>query len=187
MQILGTDFETAHGFHQIYSQDVVCSSACSCGIALGDTNTGELISTDVIKIRPDPFEMDEKCFNVHGLSLISLEKAPTFDYAYLYWMKPYLDETELLLAHNATFDMRVLVKSLKFYGLKVPNIKYTCTLEIARAVYPNMKHKLDILCHQFGIPLDHHNSKSDAMAAARLFIKFFKEERSFPVWNLRDL
>lgn len=187
MKVLGIDFETAHSFRKIFGDGEINSSACSCGIALAETKMGELITTDSTKIRPEPFEMDENTFAVHGLSLESLKNAPTFDYAYLYWMKSYLEESELLLAHNSNFDMIVLTKAMKFYGLKVPDIKYTCTLEMSRTAFPGMKHKLDIMCSRFGIPLDHHNSKSDAMAAARLFIKLISEGRSYPTWNLRDL
>ena len=187
MNILGIDFETAHGFRQIFGEDEITSAACSCGIALADTKKGELVITDATKIRPEPFEMDENAYAVHGLSLEDLRNAPTFDYAYLYWMKSYLEKAEILIAHNSNFDMTVLVKAMKYYGLKVPDIRYTCTLEMSRKAFPGMKHKLDAMCSRYGIPLDHHNSKSDAMAAATLFIKLIAEGRSYPTWNLRDL
>lgn len=77
----------------------------------------------------------------------------------------------LLVAHNAPFDMGVLTKCLRRYGIAwKTQVDYLCTCRVARAVYPSMPdHRLNTMCDRFHIDLDHHNAASDSRAAATLF------------------
>ncbi len=80
----------------------------------------------------------------------------------------------LLLAHNAPFDMGVLAKCLRHYGLSAPEtLRYACTCQMAKRFYPYMSHHgLADMCELFHIPLDHHKADSDARACAELALKY---------------
>ncbi len=80
----------------------------------------------------------------------------------------------LLLAHNAPFDMRVLAKCLRHYELQYPEtLRCACTCQMAKRFYPYMQHHgLADMCELFGIELDHHKADSDARACALLALKY---------------
>lgn len=80
----------------------------------------------------------------------------------------------LLLAHNAPFDMRVLAKCLQHYEIDFPEtLSYACTCNMARRFYPHLSHHgLADMCELFGITLDHHKADSDALACAKLALKY---------------
>ena len=83
----------------------------------------------------------------------------------------------MLVAHNAPFDMGVLAKCLDAYSIHWrPWARYVCTVRFARSALPGMpNYKLNTLCQQLCIPLDHHNAGSDAHAAAELLIRCLRE------------
>ena len=75
----------------------------------------------------------------------------------------------VLLAHNATFDLRVLACCMPRY------LRYGCTVQMGRRCYPELpNHKLDTLCLYRGIALDHHKADSDSLACARLLLDYEK-------------
>ncbi len=84
----------------------------------------------------------------------------------------YLDETPVLVAHNAAFDISCIRKSQELYGLDTPNVDYYCSLRAARHNYDFSCNFLDYLCDQFGIREGkHHRAGDDAEMCARLFLR----------------
>jgi len=53
---------------------------------------------------------------------------------------------------------------LDFYGLAQPEFVKQCT-------YKLLKKRLNVLCEEFDIPLDHHDALSDARACAELYLR----------------
>ena len=80
----------------------------------------------------------------------------------------------LLVAHYAPFDMGVLAKCLRGYGVSwKPVAAYACTCAMGRAAYPRLQnHKLDTLCGHVGLSLNHHHAGSDSRAAAELLLDY---------------
>ena len=77
-----------------------------------------------------------------------------------------------LVAHNAPFDMSVLAKCLRDYGIiwkaRVP---YLCTCTLSKRTFRELSnHKLNTLCDCLDIRLEHHNAGSDADACANLLL-----------------
>lgn len=113
-------------------------------------------------------------FNVEltGISPADVADSPTFPEV---WeaARP-LMESGILAAHNAPFDMGVLSKCLKAYGIPSPrHFPYVCTCRMGRRMCPDFpNHRLDTMCSRFGIDLSHHNAGSDAHAAAMLLKKY---------------
>lgn len=171
--IVSIDFETAHGFKDIYHGEGY-SSMCAMGIAVYD-RVKEQTTTEYFEIKPEPFTMDQGAFRIHGILLGSLKDKPTFDEVYLDYLKPLLKNTGLLIAHNMEFDKRVLTNALKYYGYKIPEMNTLCTMEVCKSRYPNERYSLDAVARKFDIPLMHHNAKSDALACLNIYMKICQE------------
>lgn len=160
-QIVAIDFETAN-----YSR----ASAIALGLSV--IKADRVIETkswlfrppgETIYIRPD-------FTDIHGIAAEDLEDKPSFDDI---WpeARDYLQGAAWLLAHNAGFDRNVLHAMTAWYGIEPPRFKWQCTVNIARATWPNLdNHKLSTVCEHLSIPLRHHDPASDAEACARIFL-----------------
>lgn len=75
----------------------------------------------------------------------------------------------LFVAHNARFDLSVLVKCLHAYGFTCAPIRYIDTIELARDAFPNLpSYGLCDICESLSFPLEHHHSDSDSLACAAI-------------------
>lgn len=86
--------------------------------------------------------------------------------------------SDILVAHNAGFDMRFLKAEFARLGQRLTNSHY-CTLKLSRLCYPDLRsHKLEILGrYLFGELADtrHHRALDDAELAARLMLRIAAE------------
>ena len=109
-------------------------------------------------------------FNIHltGIDEELVRDKPTFPEI---WEKlePYFGNS-VIAAHSAQFDMSVLAKCLRDYGIYwKPYARYLCTCTMGRDCLPGMpNYKLNTLCSELCIALDHHNAGSDSRACAEL-------------------
>lgn len=116
-------------------------------------------------------------FNIRltGITPAMAEQAPDFGEL---WptLAGYLD-SGILLAHNATFDLRVLACCLRAYSIDWYDTKqYLCTVRMGRRCYPALPdHRLDTLCAHCGVELDHHRADSDSHACAALFLDYLDQ------------
>lgn len=46
--------------------------------------------------------------------------------------------------------------------------------QIGRRVIPEISHKLNNVCDQYGICLDHHRADSDSTAAAKILLRYME-------------
>jgi DNA polymerase-3 subunit epsilon len=78
----------------------------------------------------------------------------------------------LLIAHNAPFDLSVLAKCLRDYGIQWhPYVQYACTCQMSRRLLPQLpNHKLDTLCDYLQLHLQHHQAGSDSRACGEILI-----------------
>ena len=91
-------------------------------------------------------------------------------------------EKIVLVAHNASFDLKFLNHELKLAGFEGALSKFEVldTLEIARRKYPGQKASLDVLCNRFGISLEErkkegHGALLDSKILADVFIKLLED------------
>ena len=110
-----------------------------------------------------------------GITPEAVRTAPTFPQVWEI-VGPEM-QNGVLLAHNATFDMRVLACCLQDYGIPAPAaLPFACTVQMGRRCYPQLpNHKLDTLCAALSIPLNHHQADSDCMACAALLLNYLKK------------
>jgi DNA polymerase III subunit epsilon len=76
----------------------------------------------------------------------------------------------LLVAHNSSFDSRVLKACCQRAGLPTPAIPFLCTVHLSRCVWNDRPNDLKSVCRRLAIPLNHHDAGSDAEACARIVI-----------------
>jgi len=111
-------------------------------------------------------------FNVMltGITPEMASAAPTFP-ALWEKLEPMLSGG-LLVAHNAPFDMSVLARCLLGYGIRwKPYAEYACTCQMGRRLLPDLpNHRLNTICEDLGIELDHHNAGSDSRACGEILL-----------------
>ena len=115
-------------------------------------------------------ETEFDAFNIRltGITPRMVRNQPTFP---VLWelLRPLL-EKGILCAHNAPFDLGVLGRCLRDYGLDwTPYRDYVCTCQIGRRLLPDApNHRLNTLAELLRLPLQHHNALSDTRACAGL-------------------
>lgn len=163
MKVATLDFETANSQRH---------SACALGITLIDDQ--QITHSNYWLFKPLG-GFDYMNTMIHGITPSDVYNKPTFAQS---WpeIKDYING-RLLIAHNAAFDMSVLRKTLGAYGIETPKARYSCTMRMAKSLWPkHYNHKLDTLCDYFGFKLDHHNAASDALACARISLELCKDQ-----------
>ena len=149
------DFETANN---------APSSACAIGLVR--FRRGEVVAELKSLIRPrDRFFLYT---DVHGIRSRDVATAPTF--AQL-WPRcvAFLDGAQVFVAHNMSFDRRVLEACCAQAGLQAPLGQYLCTLGLARRTLGSPA-GLAVVCEKLAIPLDHHEPLSDARACGHVML-----------------
>jgi DNA polymerase III subunit epsilon len=81
-------------------------------------------------------------------------------------MEPYFKNP--LVAHNVSFDARVLCSTLDELGIPRPESHAYCTCDWSRASFDFEDYKLSTICNELRIPLQHHVAVADATAAGHL-------------------
>lgn len=160
MDFIAIDFETATQERH---------SPCEIGLSFVINNS--VIATKSWLIKPfsypyfDPFNM-----MIHGITPKDVADKPEFPEV---WgiIKPQI-EGKLLIAHNAGFDFSVLRKTLEYYDLPFPDLKYACSYIISKKVWEKLPaYDLKTLCQINDIEFNHHRAGSDSDACAKLTIK----------------
>jgi len=158
MNFVAIDFETATSYP---------GSICSMGICVVEDN--KVIKTEEFLIKPNPFEFNEYNIKIHGITPEMVFTKPTFD---KYWdrIKPYI-ENNLVIAHNASFDITALKKAMTLYSIEYPCFEYLCTVILSRKAYPTMPgHRLNDMADAFNIKFLHHNAEEDAYVCAEVLL-----------------
>ena len=140
-------------------------------IGLTVVEDGEILRELYTLVNPeasfDPFNIA-----LTGISSASVRVKPTFP-ALWPLLEPILNQG-ILVAHNAPFDMGVLSKCLRDYGIRWKHhVPYLCTCQVGRKFFRELENrKLNTLCQHLGIPLDHHNAGSDSRACAQILLHY---------------
>ena len=154
------DFETANG-----------SPASPCAVGLIRVRDSKPVETLELLFRP-PVPHDwfsEANTRVHGITPAMVKDAPTYSEV-MNQMLEFIDE-DLLVAHNASFDMGVLAASARAINRQLPKLSYGCSLKIARKTYNLESYRLNAVAYAVGHEeFEHHNALADSDACARIVI-----------------
>ena len=162
MDFITIDFETANSN---------LDSPCEIGLTV--VREGMIVDTHEWLIKPQNQEFNYFNIRVHGIRPQDVEHKPEFDEL---WeeIQPII-ENQFLIAHNASFDMGVLRKTLESYGLPYPNLDYACSVSFSKRIWAGLpKYNLKSLCAMHGITFHHHRAGADSRATAELCIKAFE-------------
>ncbi len=95
---------------------------------------------------------------------------------------------DLLIAHNAGFDMGFVRVAAERYGFDFSNT-YLDTVGLSRYVNPELKkHKLDIIAEHYGLAdFHHHRASDDAETLARIFFIMIERLKSEGVGSFQEM
>ena len=166
MTFTSLDFETANRSRV---------SICAAGLAVFEN--GQLTEAPYWLVRPPAgygwFRDD--FIECHGLTHLDVLDAPEFS-AIAPDLLARLTRADLVIAHNASFDIGHLGETLDHFGLPRLEFDYVCTCQLARRVWPELpNHQLSTLTAHIGHQFNHHHAQSDAEAAGRVLLAMMKQ------------
>jgi DNA polymerase-3 subunit epsilon len=170
MDFLALDFETA---------TAQPDSPCELGIAVVRGGVVREVRNWLIKPPQWPY-FSPYNIAVHGITPQDVAGAPR-------WKDIWDEVAELLheqvvVAHNAAFDMSVLRSTLSSHGLAHPTFQYFCSVSMCRKVWPGRtSYGLRPMCDMHDIRFKHHRAGNDAEATAELVIRATDLRPSFDI------
>ncbi len=137
--------------------------ASICQIGIIKVVGGSVISQESILIQPPGNEYFARNTCIHGIDSLMTKNKPLF---YDIWESIRDDfSSNLLVAHNASFDISAITSALKYYNLDIPTFNYYCTYKLTKL-------RLTDLCASLNIDISkHHDALADAKACAEAYIK----------------
>ena len=163
MDFIAIDFETATSAR---------TSVCSLGIC--EVKDNKVVNRESMLIRPEPFEFNPYNIKIHGITPDMVFDKPTLAELWSY-IKPKINK-KLVVAHNASFDINVLCRTLDSFNLEYPVFDYLCTVKMSQKAYPGLEsHRLNALADEFGICFSHHDACDDAFACAKVLLHMLND------------
>jgi DNA polymerase-3 subunit epsilon len=154
------DFETANG-----------SPASACSVGLVKVRDGQVVDRIGWFIQP-PFGHDHFVdwnTRIHGITPEMVVGAPS-------WTEQLIDlvafaDGDILVAHNAGFDMGVIKAACAATGVAIPSYAYMCSLQLARKTYTLDSYRLPVAAMAAGFEdFAHHDAVADSEACAAIMI-----------------
>lgn len=154
------DFETANS-----------SNASACAVGLARVRDGRIVATTGWLIAPPAghdrfFELNTRIHGIRAEDVIGAKE----------WTEQ-LDDlaafagADVLVAHNAGFDMAVIKRACEATGDECPPYRYACSLQVARKLYDLESYRLPYVAAEAGFAnFPHHNATADAVACAHIMI-----------------
>jgi DNA polymerase-3 subunit epsilon len=177
MDFTAIDFETANA-----------SAASACSVGLVKVRDGEVVDRVGWLIKP-PFGHDdftEWNTRIHGIM------APDVIDAKL-WSEQVDDiiafaEDDVLVAHNAGFDMGVITSACTASYIGTPEYAYLCSLQVARKTYHLESYRLPVAAMAAGFEgFKHHDAIADAEACARIVIHAARRHDAYDTTSLAEV
>jgi DNA polymerase-3 subunit epsilon len=154
------DFETANP-----------SNASACAVGLVRVRDGVVVDQAGWLIRPPAghdvfFDLNTR---IHGITAGDVVGAQTWT-EQLPAMTEFIG-SDVLVAHNAGFDMAVIKRACEATGDDCPPYRYACSLQVARRVYQLESYRLPFVAAEAGFAeFAHHNATADALACAHVMV-----------------
>ena len=154
------DFETANSHP---------SSACAVGLV--KVVDGRVVDRAAWLIRP-PAEHGaflEWNVRIHGIE--EADVADARDWAAQFGELVDFVDGDVLVAHNAGFDMGVIRAACAISGDELPDVGYQCSVQVARRTYRLDSYKLPLAAAAAGFSaFRHHDALADAEACAAIMV-----------------
>lgn len=175
MNFIAIDFETANEKR---------NSPCSIGIV--QVRNGEVVEKVHHLIKPKEMRFMPINIGIHGIRPKMVENELEFDEV---WnkIKHYFDDN-LVIAHNASFDISVLRKTLELYEIEMPNFNYICTMKLSKNFYRDLDNaKLNTVNKFLGYEFKHHYALADALACSNILLNISNELETIDINEISKL
>lgn len=141
----------------------------ACQLAAVVVRDGKLVDERMWMIRPDPFFFSQFNIRIHGIHPADVEQEGTFADHWAEIAEFLADDC--LIAHNAPFDIGVLMGCLERHQLPLPELHFSCTRLIAKQTWPDRpRYGLKPLSSWLGVEFKHHDALEDSRACAKLLL-----------------
>lgn len=150
------DFETANSN---------LNSACSIGLTA--VNNLKIVKEEYYLIKPPTDNFNYNNIQVHGITYDDVKDCEQFPSI---WekIKDYFDN--VIIAHNAQFDMSVLKNTFDEYNIESPNFLYIDSIAVSN-ILCDCGRSLADRANYFNISMgEHHNALDDAITCANIVI-----------------
>jgi DNA polymerase III epsilon subunit-like protein len=126
-------------------------------------------------VNPDT-HFDEQNFAIHGIHAEQCLQQQNFQQLWVSHLGELVSQS-IIVAHNATFDLSVLSKTMAAYNLTLPDVPFIDTLALARNFYPELPdHTLPTVSRHLGYQIQsHHQAGEDAYAAFHIMNEAFRQ------------
>lgn len=174
MNFVAIDFETANEKR---------NSPCSIGIVV--VKDGKIVDRIYHLIKPKEMRFLPINIGIHGIRPRMVENELEFDKV---WekIKEYFNNS-LVIAHNASFDISVLRRTLELYKIEVPSFNYICTMKLAKNFYRGLDNaRLNTVSEFLGFEFNHHNALADAEACSNILLNISEELRSSDINKISE-
>lgn len=154
------DFETANGHP---------SSACAVGLVR--VRDGIVQDRAAWLIKPPEGHSEFLPFNVkiHGITADMVTEAQLWA-GQLAHLRDFIGE-DIVVAHNANFDMGVIRAACAETVTPTPKFRYLCSVLVSRKTYDIPSHRLPLAAEAAGYgEFPHHEALADAEACAAIII-----------------
>jgi DNA polymerase III subunit epsilon len=156
MDFVAIDFETANR-----------QANSACQLAAVVVRDSQIVAEHSWLIRPPRMYFSSMNIAIHGIRPEDVRNSPTME-AVWSELEPLLS-SNLVIAHNARFDIGVLVNSLAAFDVACPSLEFHCTRSLARAAWPGKaSYGLKPLGNWLGIHFKHHDALEDSRCCAKI-------------------
>lgn len=156
MDIVAIDFETANG-----------NASSACQLAAAVVRDSRIVEEYCWLIRPPNLFFSPRNIAIHGIHPKDVAEAPTMERVWTEFSQ--IIDGQTLVAHNARFDIGVLIASLMAFDVACPDLQFTCTRLLARRAWPGRsRYGLKPLGDWLGVSFRHHDALEDARCCAKI-------------------
>ena len=170
------DFETANRY-----------PGSPCAVGLVKVREGKLVDgLAMVFAPPGQFNWFEAGnIAIHGIRPSDVEDSISWNEALDHILR--FADGDVLIAHNAPFDMGVLKAASQEIQFELPDLSYACSLEISRKTYNLESYRLNAVAFAIGHEeFQHHDALADADACARIVVHAAKRHGVESVEELLD-
>ncbi len=170
------DFETANS-----------SRASACAVGLVRVRAGRVVASTGWLIKPPAGHDEFHPWNtkIHGIQREDVEHAATWTEQFGHLCDFAGDD--VLVAHNAGFDLSVLRHTAAITGLDCPPYQSLCSLQVARKAYDLPSYRLPVVAAAAGFEdFTHHDALADARACAQIVIDAARRAAASDVQSLAE-
>ena len=151
-----------HNFTAIDFETAQNSRWSICQVGMVRVVGGRVIDTVNRLVQPPDNYYSYRNMDIHGICSTDTMNEPCF---VTVWpeIRQYI-QNECVVAYYGKFDFGCLKSTLEYYQLGIPDYQQECTYKIYGK-------RLNLLCEEHQIPLNHHDALSDAFACAELYMR----------------